>query len=213
MSHGIPHSMKFRLKEFRDQAGLTQEQMAERLDISVSLYNGLETGKRRMNATYLQGASEIFGVPASELIVEAPIVIPIAGRVGAGASVPLYDTTDDGGLFKVAAPPQVRKLGPAGSFAAVEVEGDSMMPMYQPGDILFFRRATHEGIPDEDIGRPCIVEDADGHAWVKQVRTGDEPDLFHLTSLNPTAQTRHNQRIKWATRVMLALPAEMVERL
>lgn len=87
-----------------------------------------------------------------------------------------------------------------------------MAPMYQPGDILFFARHTHDGVPDEDIGRPCVVEDADGMAWVKQVKRGSEPGLFHLISLNPNAETRHNVRIKWAARVMMVLPAEMVER-
>ena len=140
-------------------------------------------------------------------------VIPVAGRVGAGAKVPLHDATPDGGLFKVSAPAQLLRRGKVEQFAAVEVEGDSMEPMYQPGDILFYTRATHEGIPNEDLGRPCIVEDADGNAWIKQVRTGDEPGLFHLISLNPRSETRHNQRIKWAARVMLALPTEMVERL
>ena len=205
--------MRFRLKELREAAKLTQEQMAERLGISISLYNGLENEKRRMNADYLEGAAAIFGIPAADLIIEPAQPIPIAGRVGAGATVPLYDATEDGGLFQVNTPAQLRRLGPASNFAAVEVEGISMVPMYQPGDVLFFRRATHEGIPNEDVGRPCIVEDEDGHAWVKQVRIGDKPDLFHLTSLNPTAETRHNVRIKWAARVMLALPAEMVERL
>lgn len=139
--------------------------------------------------------------------------IMIVGRVGAGAQVPLFDHAEDGGLFHVAAPTQILRQGPPCDISAVEVEGDSMAPMYQPGDVLFFARHTHEGIPDEDIGRPCIVEDEDGMAWVKQVKRGTEPGLFHLISLNPDAETRHNVRIKWAARVMLALPAEMVERI
>lgn len=209
----MPRIMRFRLRELRDANGLTQEQMAERLGISVSLYNGLENGKRRMNADYIEGAAAIFEIPPSELIVNDPRPIPIAGRVGAGASVPLFDHTDNGGLFQVAEPPQLLRMHSARPIGAVEVEGDSMTPMYQPGDILFFSRATHEGIPDDDIGRPCIVEDAEGNAWVKQVKRGDEPGLFHLISLNPTSETRHNQRIKWAARVRLALPSEVVERL
>ncbi|SEN90304.1 Peptidase S24-like [Paracoccus alcaliphilus] len=140
--------------------------------------------------------------------------IPVIGEVGAGARVPLTDVHENnGGMFSVAAPSQLLRRAPASTFAAVIVSGDSMMPMYQPGDILFYSRATHEGIPDEDIGRPCVVEDATGMAWLKQVRTGDEPGLFHLISLNPNADTMHNQRIKWASRVIFALPEDMVERI
>lgn len=63
--------MKFRLKELRNKSGLTQEQMAERLEISVGLYNGLETGKRRMNATYIDAAARIFGVRPAALIADS----------------------------------------------------------------------------------------------------------------------------------------------
>ena len=180
----------------------------------------MDSGDTKAGATVtaLAGVARELGVSETWLIhgigdepERAPI--PVAGRVGAGAKVPLHDATPDGGLFKVSAPTQLLRRGKVEQFAAVEVEGDSMEPMYQPGDILFYTRATHEGIPNEDLGRPCIVEDADGNAWIKQVRTGDEPGLFHLISLNPRSDTRHNQPIKWAARVMLALPAEMVERL
>ncbi len=205
--------MKFRLKQLREAHGLTQEQMAERLDISTGLYNGLENGKRRMNADYIEAAAKVFGIRPSELIEDTPYPIAVAGRIGAGAQVPLVDAYEKGdGIYCVAAPAQLLRHGLPKGIVAVEVEGDSMTPMYQPGDVLFYTRPTHEGIPDEDIGRPCIVEDESGMAWVKQVKRGNQPGLFHLISLNPTSETMHNVQIKWAARVMLALPAEMVER-
>lgn len=139
--------------------------------------------------------------------------VSVIGRVGAGARVPLADTDEaTGGMFRVVAPSQLLRRAPASQFAAVEVEGDSMAPQYQPGDILFYSRATHEGILDEDIGRPCVVECQDGNAWLKQVKRGDEPGLFHLISLNPTGENMHNRQIKWAARVIMALPEDMVER-
>lgn len=159
----------------------------------------------------------VFGVTPSDFydgnLAQADrATLPVAGRVGAGALVPLHDATDDGGLFRVIIPPQLRGLGANGQLAAVEVDGDSMAPMFQPGDLLFFSRATHEGVPAEAIGRPCIIEDSDGNAWVKLLRMGDEPGLYHLISLNFGAETLHNQRIIWAARVRLALPADMVDR-
>lgn len=60
--------MKFRLKEFRTRMGLTQDEMSARLGISIGLYNGLETGKRRMNADYIEAAAEIFGIRPADLI-------------------------------------------------------------------------------------------------------------------------------------------------
>lgn len=88
-----------------------------------------------------------------------------------------------------------------------------MVPVYEPGEILFYCRATHEGILDEDIGHACVVADQDGHAWVKQVKRGDQPGLFHLLSINPNGDNLHNVPIKWAARVIMALPGDMVERI
>lgn len=152
------------------------------------------------------GVEEIVGGSARSLTRH---MIAVAGRVGAGASVPLMDSYEKGdGLFHVVCPPQISPHG----IVAVQVEGDSMSPMYQPGHILFYSRATHEGIPSEDIGLPCVVEDANGMAWVKQVRRGTEPGLFHLISLNPNSESAWDQRIKWASRVLLAIPESMVGR-
>lgn len=136
--------------------------------------------------------------------------IAVAGIVGAGARVPLLDAYEKGdGHYLVARPPQLIQSG----IVAVEVEGDSMAPMYQPGHLLFFSRATHEGILEEDIGQPCIVEDADGLAWVKLVKRGSEQGLWNLISLNPAAESVWDKPIKWASRVRLALPADLVKRI
>lgn len=63
-------AMQFKMYEFRKQRGMTQEQVAERLGISVGLYNQLESGKRRMNETYIEGLAELYGVSPVNLIVD-----------------------------------------------------------------------------------------------------------------------------------------------
>lgn len=202
-------------KLFEDNPRLKPATISARIGDKSTIRKMLDGTVRTPTLANAVKIAEELGTTVEAIIsqtAQAPS-ITIAGRVGAGASVPLFDHTDNGGLFQVAEPPQLLRMRSARPIGAVEVEGDSMAPMYQPGDILFFSRATHEGIPDDDIGRPCIVEDAEGNAWVKQVKRGDEPGLFHLISLNPTAETKHNQRIKWAARVRLTLPAEMVERI
>ena len=168
------------------------------------------------NPTYatLLKLAEVLHVPVSDIIglsaPNPPHPVAVAGRVGAGARVPLFDAFAKGdGLYHVARPPQL----PNSSVVAVEVEGDSMAPMYQPGHVLFFSRNTHEGIPEEDIGRPCVVEDINGMAWVKMVKRGSEPGKWNLISLNPDAESVWDVPIRWAARVRLALPAELVERI
>lgn len=194
--------------------------IAQLSGVSYEQLKNLKQGKAQTtNVDDARKVAEAFGVTLDEFFdgnlggTGIPS-IAVAGQVGAGASVPLIDAYQKGdGLFHVATPAQLLRHSGGRGIVAVEVHGDSMAPMYQPGDVLFYSRCTHEGVPDEDIGRPCVVEDAAGHAWVKQVKRGDEPGLFHLISLNPAADTRHNQQIKWAARVRLALPADLVERI
>lgn len=214
-----------RITEVSSRKGLTDNSLSLAAGLSR---DGIRNWRRRLEngeeaagatVTALAGVARALGVSETWLIhgigdgPDRPSVA-VAGRIGAGAKVPLVDAYEKGdGLFHVIAPEPLLRHGFPHGIVAVEVEGDSMAPMYQPGDVLFYSRHTHERIPDEDIGRPCIVEDADGMAWVKQVKLGDKPGLFHLISLNPDAETKHNQRIKWAARVRLALPAEMAERI
>lgn len=206
------------LRHASEVTGRSLHSIAVDAGVSYDTLKNLSQGKaKRTNFEYAQKIVDVFGVGIDDFLsgnlTNERITIAVAGRVGAGAQVPLIDAYEKGdGLYHVEAPPQLKCTGPHTGYVAVEVEGDSMQPMYQPGDVLFYSRATHEGIASEDIGRPCVVEDAAGQAWVKLVKRGDEPGLFHLISLNPTSETRHNQRIKWASRVRLALPKDMVGR-
>lgn len=198
-----------------EASGMSQAALADavaritRTPMDRSKINKIVLGKRDVSASEMLAIAQITGVEIPDYVRAPAPTIAVAGKVGAGAKVPLTDPYSKGdGIYQVECPPQ---LSPHG-VVAVEVEGDSMAPMYQPGHVLFFSRNSHEGVLAEDVGFPCIVECEDGNAWVKLVKRGDEPGLFHLISLNPTAETMHNQRIKWAARVKLALPAEFVVR-
>lgn len=139
---------------------------------------------------------------------ESHPTVAIAGKVGAGASVPVFDAYEKGNGPQVECPPGISPHG----IVAVEIVGDSMEPTYSDGDILFYTRATHEGVPNEVIGHRCVVEDEEGMGWVKQVKAGDEPGLFHLISLNPGANNMWNKRLKWAARVRLHWPFDLAKK-
>lgn len=202
--------MKLRIRQLRKDKGLTLEELAEAAGISRSYLNELELGAKTINANRLEQVAKALNVQPEGLFVSTARPIAVAGRVGAGARVPLADAYEKGdGLFHVACPPQL----PARGIVAVEVEGDSMAPMYQPGHILFFSRATHEGVADEDVGYPCVIEDVDGNAWVKLLKRGSGHGLWNLISLNPAAESTWDKQIKWASKVRLALPAELAEKI
>lgn len=137
-----------------------------------------------------------------------PQTIAIAGKVGAGAKVPVFDAYLKGDGPQVECPPGLSASG----VVAVEIEGDSMEPIYSDGDLLFYTRVSHDGVPDDVVGHRCVVEDEDGMGWVKQVKAGDEPGLFHLISLNPGAHNMWNKRLKWAAAVRLHWPADLARK-
>lgn len=197
------------IRKMRRARRVSQETLGAALGIRQPTVSKIESGESSVSLEQLHIIAETLGCRVSDLVHEPRPTIAVAGRVGAGAQVPLVDAYTKGdGLYHVACPTEISPHG----VVAVEVEGDSMIPTYHAGDVLFFSRATHEGVPVEDIGRICVCEDAEGMAWVKYITTGTSPGLFNLISLNPLIPNKLDQRLKWAARVRLALPAELVER-
>ncbi|MDW3119387.1 MAG: S24 family peptidase [Roseovarius pacificus] len=138
----------------------------------------------------------------------ATSTVTIAGKVGAGAQVPVFDAYEKGGGPQVEVPPGL----PSAGIVAVEIEGDSMEPVYSAGDILFYTRDTHEGVPVEAIGKRCVCEDLDGHGWVKIIREGREECAFDLHSFNDASPPMYGVQLKWAAPVRLHWPADLVKK-
>lgn len=186
--------------------------IAEKADVSYEQLKKVKQGKSSStNVDDAQKVARAFGLTLDQFLsgdFSSNPTIAIAGHVGAGAHVPVFDTYEKGDGPQVECPPQ---LSPHG-IVAVEIVGDSMEPIYSAGDLLFYTRHTDNGIPTEVIGHKCVCEDSNGMGWVKQVRTGSEPGLFNLISLNPSAENQHDVKLKWAARVRLHLSAELARR-
>lgn len=208
----MPLSFKEALVQAQENAGISLRRLAEKAGVSYEQLKKINQGKSQStNAEDAVKLAAALGVSLEQMLAgefkEIP-TIAIAGQVGAGATVPLFDTYEKGDGPQVECPPG---LSPHG-VVAVEVEGDSMEPVYSAGDLLFYTRSSHEGVPDEAVGHRCVCEDAEGMGWVKQIKPGDEPGVFHLISLNPGATNLWNVRLKWAARVRLHWPVELVKR-
>ncbi|MCR9236182.1 MAG: helix-turn-helix domain-containing protein [Alphaproteobacteria bacterium] len=203
--------MKYKIKKIRKERGLTQAAVVEAASISQPYLSQLEnsSGGRAPSMDTLIAIAEVLNVRPSELFDDAKPVA-IAGKVGAGARVPLVDAYEKGdGLYLVACPSE---LPHDISIVGVEVEGDSMTPVYRDGDVLFYSRDVI-GVPTEAVGAICVCEDENGNGWVKHVKPGSEPGKFHLISLNPLVDNMFDITLKWATPVRLAWPRALVERL
>ncbi|WP_439561126.1 LexA family transcriptional regulator [Roseinatronobacter sp.] len=197
------------------RTGRTPAEIARRAGITYDKLRNLRQGKSRTtNVDDAMRVAAAFGVSLEDFyngnLTNSDLRIAVAGRVGAGASVELVDAYAKGeGLYHVACPPQISPTG----VVAVEVVGDSMEPVYSEGDVLFYTRNSHEGLPAEDVGKKCIVADMDGRVWVKQVQRGTAAGLFNLVSINPGAQTVWDVAIQWAARVRFHMPADLIRKL
>lgn len=212
----FPHMEKTFREALENALAVTQQSLlsvANRSGVSYEQLKSLMQGKsRRTNFDDGIKVAAAFGVPVEDFLAgrltNGNHQIAVAGRVGAGATVDLTDNYAKGdGLYHIACPPQ---LSPSG-IVGVEVTGDSMAPLYHPGDVLLYAREAM-GVPSEAINRICVAEDHEGQVWVKQVRTGTAQGLFNLISANPAGNNMLDVQLRWAAPVRLHLPAEFVQR-
>lgn len=162
--------------------------------VKVSTYAAHEAETRGLTDKMAKKYAQIFrvdwrqikyshGAPAAE-----PHTAKISGRVGAGAEV--FPIDADGGDVTDAPP----GFPPDG--LAVEVHGDSQLPVYGPGDIIFCSSPRSGKAISDLIGLPCVVQVADGPVLLKTVIPGSRKGTWTLLSAN--APERLDQKLEWA---------------
>lgn len=157
---------------------------------------------------FARAASDLLGRPITpaELVGEKAAIAPpparpheddqpmtpVAHYVGAGDQVFLLDG-DDSPVDYIPAPPGFER----DKGAAVQVRGESMRPLFEPGDLLFFRQRRDPPRKVEDIpDRPVIVQVEDGPLYVKRLLPGTRRGRFHLLSINPLTPILHDQPVE-----------------
>jgi phage repressor protein C with HTH and peptisase S24 domain len=148
----------------------------------------LDNEDRDIKVGTLQKLAVALDVPIEEFLASEGVVL--AGRIGAGGSV-LFEET---GTETVPRPP-----GIAGALEALEVLGDSMLPRYSSGDVIYIGR-THDGVRSEYIGDYCAVR----LTYVKLLARGSRPGFWTLRSLN--AADMEDVELEWATPIIFVLP-------
>lgn len=118
--------------------------------------------------------------------------------VGAGDVIHIID--GDGGIDWVDAPPGFEK-GAAG-----QVRGDSMLPMFDDGDVIYWRRI--EPPPKDPPKRAVIVKVKDGPLYLKKLLPGTKRGRYHLVSINPVTRTLLDQPIEGIARIGWVRPIE-----
>lgn len=182
------------IKEYREKLGLSQREFAQRCQISnvtISMYekNGInpKTGKpyKISYESYIKLASamgisidELFrllGDDAEVMLLPSNVIeinnltmknVPLIGKVAAGEPILAQET--HGAVIPA----------PSKADYALEIQGESMMPTYLPGDIIYIRAQNNLDYP----GQVAVVL-LDDEATVKHVYP--QQDGLLLISDNP----------------------------
>jgi repressor LexA len=175
------------LKKARQDAGLSQQELADKLDLNVRTYGSYERGERDVSTALLRKICQVLKI-SSDVLLETKTthsiesnadvlspdkihLIPVFGSVAAGFGayassdiieyIPLYVEND----FDVE------------DTICIIVKGQSMYPKIEDGDRIVVRRQD-----SVDNGRIAVVMIGD-EAVVKRVNF--DGDRLELTSFNP----------------------------
>jgi len=205
-----------RVKSLRSNHGLSQKALGDKVGLSQPSIERIESGKTLnpgkivelakelgVSADYLRFGEDAGMHPASPPETLAPLApapstgirmanhlgfsesrdLPVIGKAAGGDGALVIDAAPIDWTFR---PADLRGVQDA---FAVYVTGDSMVPKYLDGDLLY----VHPGRPIRK-GRHILLETSDHHGLVKRFE-GWEEDHIVLTQYNP-ALTFRIQRSK-----------------
>lgn len=181
------------LREIMERKGVKPTTLSQMVGRNKSLVKDLFERTNDISVSTLAKLAGALDVSVIDLL--ATPGVPVVGYIGAGGVV-IYEEV---GVDEVVVrPPNVSM-----KLVALEVRGDSMLPKYQNGDIIYIGR-DHDGVLPEYLGRDCAVRLTSGETYIKQLMRGSEEGKFTLFSLN--APPIENVEVEWATPVAFIMP-------
>jgi len=185
-------------KRAREAAGLSQSELARRVGIRQQTIAEIEKGNiKSTKAIYRLAAA--MSVSASLLDPAIPVsadgqrLVPLLGYVGAGAEIFSIDDHEKGAsIDEIPAPPGVSN----DSVVALRVRGDSMLPVYKPGDLIFYDKAENGDLLHL-VGKDVIVHLDDGRTFLKELRRSNGDLYLHSHNAEPMFRPK----IAWVARV------------
>lgn len=167
------------LKHLRLQAGMTQEDLAKKLDKDYSTIGKWELGQRSPIMTDVIRIAELFNISLEKLIGQSiiydnaeqieldsnTIKIPVLGSIKAG--IPIEAQQDIKEYIEI--PKNWTRGGK--SFYGLYISGDSMFPKYENKDIVIFEQTADYQIAN---GKDCAVMVNGDDATFKKVFLDNE---------------------------------------
>lgn len=186
-------ALRATIQDEMDRQGFSRRRLSREAGIGETAVRDLLERTANPGIATLHKVADALKVPLTKLT--GMDSVPLVGKIGAGGLV-AYQSDDDDHEF-VPRPPSG-----AGDIIALEVLGDSMLPKYEAGDVIYIE---NEDSPiDRQVGEYCAIRLADGGTYLKQLATGGTRDRYVLRSLN--AADIENVEIVWARPVLFIMP-------
>jgi hypothetical protein len=172
---------------------------AKKPDAIRNLKRAVKSGDRRgVTTETLMSLAPVLKTTAAWLLEGVGDPTPdnkvrVVGRIGAGAEIlPEFEQIPGEGLYEIEVPFPI-----AMDAVAFQVEGDSMWPRYDPGDVIICGRSGASA--EEVIGWEAAVRTSDGKRYLKRIQRGSSAGTFDLESHN--AAPIRSVRIEWAAAI------------
>lgn len=198
-------SIRENLRRIMQRKGVKPTTLSLQVGPSKTLVSDLLTKTDDVKIGTLNRLAGALDVDVEQLLAQP--WVPIAGYIGAGGQVSFDEFAEQIRDESMMVP---RAPGISGPLIALLVRGDSMLPKYRDGDIIYIQR-QHDGVLASYIGEDCAVRLTNGETYVKQLAFGSEPGRFSLLSLN--AADMVDVEVEWATPVVFIMPRRARERI
>ena len=172
-----------KLKELRQSLGLTQNKIAEQLNVSRSTIAMYETGASEPDNETLTKLADIFNVTIDYLLgrddlqqtTSKGVKIPVLGTIPAGIPIEAIEDVLD---YEEISEDMARK----GDYFALKVKGDSMLPTIKDGDIVIIKQQD-----DADSGKICVVMINGYDATLKEIKKDPDNQGLWVLPHNPNS--------------------------
>jgi repressor LexA len=178
------------------RTGKSKGGLAEAMGVRAGAVSEILSGIRLIKASEIAPITEYLRLN----------MVPIMGRVGAGASIePEHEQVPPEGLGEIELPFPMEE-----ETLAFEVAGDSMLPKYENGDIIVvFREQRHP--LSSFYGEEAAVRLKTGERYLKTIERGKLPNTVNLKSFN--AKPIMGVKLDWIGEICVTLPRGQIERM
>lgn len=207
-----------RLKEYFDNKGITQSEIAEKLGVSKAYVNALFTGKRAFGKKQAEAWVNLFGLSASwlltgegEMLAHENTTPQLLPKTSYTSGRPYYNVDFIGGFDLVLndqtiLPEYNIDFAPYNQDGVVwcNITGNSMQPKISHGDIIAIKEVV--GWQDYlSMGEIYAVVTANNLRTVKIIRQGKSEGTLRFIPINTAEFDEQEVPIKMITRVFEVL--------